>query len=600
MSNIDMKKKIVQQANNTSTPQQTQSVNPVKTNQSTITTPAINNSQINNTPKPVGSPGSLTGSNTNINPNARTMTNNPVAQNNSLNMTRSSSNELKKPGNVIDQIKPIFDEQNKLDKDYLDKWQQTQNDRLDSEYKDALAQLESSKNGVEQNFNKGKEEIADTLYKQQEQLNVDGTMRGISNSPQILGLQGVHNINYRKNLTSLIENKNNLLNEIDLKINSLKTDYTNNKNDIALGLLDKKTSLSGKYNQQLIELMLKQYDQDYNRWQTEEDRKYQESQKDDDRKWEQSQIKEEREWQKEWYKYQLEMEKQYAKSGRSSYSSNYSPSYSYGGRKNYSSGWTPYNWSDWSGGGSNVDTSDVMVANAGMDEALKGSSDVFNALNNRSSLTTLNNYDEKEAIYNAITDEYANGLKSLPSEYQKNYEDTRRIARKKMLDRAYGNSTNTPYLKYDKRLGKDVLVRPSIPWNDKTIDKNKQKGNVMKAHQKYGKTGERIANNANTVHNNIIKKAKVKKSTDTLIKKSNQKKVDKKTEKKPNKKLFGANKKQQKEMNKKAIENAKKRQAEAKKKANEQRRKKEIEKKKKQQQRKSKTNSFIKKIFGKN
>ena len=466
MASIDTKKKIVSQANNITTP-----------NATSITTPKINQySSPSSVAKTSGAPGALTGvkANSTLAPTATA--------------TSMYSPTSRPPANPVDIMKPSIDAGRQRDETYLTEWQKQTQDKLNAEYDDQVRQLNDSKRNAESQFNQGKTELGDTLYNQSEATNIDATRRGISYSPQALGLQGVHNINYNKNLTKLMEQKNSLLADIDSKINSLGVSHSGDLADLSLEMLKQRNDGSKDYDKQLSDIMMHKYDQDYNKYLTDDEREYERYLTDDERAYNQSVNK-----------------------------SGYSGGGGYGGGGGYSSNFSPYarkpwedwssNWEDWSNstgspGGSGVDYTNPSVLNAGMQSYKNASTDAYNAISRSDTTPTLNNYFDMSSLYGDSMSLYDDAFKNAPKEYRDEIAKTKQIADNHLFNRARANSTNTPY-----KSG-NTYITPALPWNKKTIAENKAKGNVISKVRKGNDYGAKIDSKAFDIDKKIKSSAK--------------------------------------------------------------------------------------------
>lgn len=489
-----MKKKSVLPTANTN------SVLSTNSNNLDLKTQIVNNNANQNIPKQQSAtststlgqvnPNSISGVNTptNANPNLRTA---PTASNipsvaSAGAMARKSSptsskvtvtvgkgkTNVEKYNGILQQI--LKEQQEQAKKDYessknsiTTEYNNSKNE-LQTNYDNTKKEYEFAKNEANKNFNTSKEELADTLYKQQEATNIDGANRGIQYSPQMLGLKNVNSINHNKNLTKLINEKNTLLSEIDMKIanltNSLNTSLGNLQNSYNADLSELENTHLGnlssgnqQYLSSLLDLML-------------------------------------------------------SDSGNASGGSSYSgKSYGYNSYKGYKSNYKPYTYNSYSGSKSrsaNVyDNSNDYVNGAGLLELKKVSSDVFNDIVKGGAIN-LNNVDDVTAQYDEVMSEYLDSLEGMPQEYIDEAMATMKVTRQQLLNKAYSNSTNTPYI--DSNL---VAHLPQTPLRRSAILNNRIEGDIRKAVAEENASGNfkaKTLNNANNVHQKIVQEARKK------------------------------------------------------------------------------------------
>lgn len=162
-------------------------------------------------------------------------------------------------GGVFDQYKPLLDQQYNTDKDFINQSYEQNLSKLENDYKYALQQAGANKGELEKAYNESKEELANTLYAQQEQANIESTRRGISYSPQTIGLKNANNATYNKNLTKLVEQKNKGLSDLNMKILQLEQDYAYNKKDLYLDTQNKFNNLTNDRNQNIFDSLLQEH-----------------------------------------------------------------------------------------------------------------------------------------------------------------------------------------------------------------------------------------------------------------------------------------------------------------------------------------------------
>lgn len=469
-NNLDLKTQIVNNNTNKNIP----------TQQSATSTSTLG--QVN--------PNSISGVNTptNANPNLRivpTASNTPSIASAGA-MARKSSptsskvtvtvgkgkTNVEKYNGILQQI--LQEQQEQAKKDYessknsiTTEYNNSKNE-LQTNYDNTKKEYEFAKNEANKNFNTSKEELADTLYKQQEATNIDGANRGIQYSPQMLGLKNVNSINHNKNLTKLINEKNTLLSEIDMKIanltNSLNTSLGNLQNSYNADLSELENTHLGslssgnqQYLSSLLDLML-------------------------------------------------------SDSGNASSGSSYSgKSYGYNSYKGYNSNYKPYTYKSYSGSktrsANGYDNSNDYVNGAGLLELKKVSSDVFNDIVKGGAIN-LNNVDDVTAQYDEVMSEYLDSLEGMPQEYIDEAMATMKVTRQQLLNKAYSNSTNTPYI--DSNL---VAHLPQTPLRRSAILNNRIEGDIRKAVAEENASGNfkaKTLNNANNVHQKIVQEARKK------------------------------------------------------------------------------------------
>lgn len=424
---------------------------------------------------------------------------------NSVNELGSSPMSPNARGIITDKYKGNLDNMKDQNLGQANKEYQSAYEKLLQEYENAKKEYEFGKNEVNKGYDESKEKLGDELYNQHQQLNVNASNRGISYSPQALGLEQVNNINYNKNVTKIMQQKNDLLSEIDMKIANLAGTKASTLKELQTSHLGNVNSIQQQYMNQLMELMMK----------------------DEDRDWSKEQTKQDQEWQKEYAKFQQELNKQMAqfeadlakKNGRSGgyvggYGrGGYSPSGGYS--RDYGSGWNSGDY------GTGYDSSNELVGRAGLSQFKQTSTDAFNNMMNGRMLT-VDNYDDAVSEYDSLMDEYA---KYLPQDekYQNEVNSVRKVAKNKMLDKAYATSTNTPYVN-----SKGVATTGAIPWSNDKIEKSKFKGEVMKSMvQRNNEHRAKTYSNAYDIHKKILSSSGKKSSADLRGKKSNSIAVDK-------------------------------------------------------------------------
>ncbi|HSQ90161.1 hypothetical protein [Romboutsia sp.] len=437
MATLDTKKKIVTQANNALAPQVTPTTNPnptsintgiktTSTNTSSITTPKINQYSAPSTASPT-----------------TTTTNKTTAPKSNIVLPTIPK------GSIAEKYKPTIDEIQKQRVEQLTKEYEAMLKQIEGGYDNTKKEYELDKTGVNNNFNTSKEDLGDALYNQHEQLNVSGANRGINYSPQALGLEQVNNIGYNKNLTKLMEQKNQLLSEIDMKIANLGTERLNTLSKLQTELQGNLSGVDQDYMDRMMELIMMGNDS----------------------------------------------------GGSSSGSSGSGSGSGYGGWSNY---YTP-NWVDYSKGYNTVSDAsayDNSVLNAGIDEYKQASTDAYNNISRTDTTPTLNNYFDMSSLYKDTMDLYDGAFDGAPKEYIDEVNKTKQIADNHLFNRARANSTNTPY-----KAG-DTYITPALPWNDKTIDKNKAYGEVISQARKENGLGDfraKIASNAFDIHDRLMK-----------------------------------------------------------------------------------------------
>lgn len=493
-NNLNLKSQIVN--NNSKTSKTTATPGQVNPNSiSGVNTPNNANPNMGNAITPPVSPPKAPP----IPGNVNTLGNNPDMLKNAPTPFSAGAMGSNARGVITDKYKPTLDEMKNQNIEQAKKEYDSAYEQLRNEYENSKKEFEFGKNEVNKGFTTSKENLDDNLYNQHQQLNINATNRGISYSPQALGLEQVNNVNYNKNVTKIMEQKNDLLSEIDMKIANLSGTMASSLGNLQTSHLGNLNSVNQQYMNQLMELMMKDDDRDWSKEQT-----------TSDRNWQQTQTEQDKAWQKEWAQYQQELNKQMSefdhnlnkksKGGSGGYSGggyrgSYSPSGGY--NKNYSSGYSKSYGSDWSNGGKGssykgYDGSEEM-AMAGLGELKNASNDIYNSFVKEGGIN-FENIDDLSVQYDDAMSDYMNSLKGMPQEYIDEANATARTTKQKLLDRAYSNSTNTPFKEYDEGSGVMVTKTPSTPLRKEAILRNQLSGDVRKELAKGNALGDFNAN----------------------------------------------------------------------------------------------------------
>ena len=306
-------------------------------------------------------------------------------------------------------------------------------------------------------------------------MNVSAQRRGIQYSPQQLALENVANINHNKNLATLSKQRNELLNELLIKLNQ-------NRATINMAMqqanVDYNSALTDYSNNYLNTVMNWTKEDDL----TAEERAWEKSQTAEERAWQEAQDKAQKEFelkmqqdQNKWQSSENALDrKKSSKSGGYSYGSGYSYTpYS------YSSSYTPYSYSN------SLDLEDELDANTLLQTGREDLTDMYNYISNIGGTEEL--YNKGGAYKNTYDDlisqlQTLEGSEEIQDEIGKAYD----TGLEHLYNKSYANSTNTPYL------NNGVLITPNNTLNSRTIYDNKKYKDLVEGryYSEYGRTDE--------------------------------------------------------------------------------------------------------------
>lgn len=389
--------------------QQTQSAQVPMANQQAVQQVNSQQAQVQQTPKttvaapqvtpqvtPQTTPQTVTQTTPQVIPQTVGETYTDAEQNNLLRTTGTTTNTAKPPAtNSNDVYKDYYQQQ----QEYWDKIMQAEQEKLNQkleydklqaelQYNNSLKGYEQSKLDVQAQYEKDKAASEQQQYDNYQAINAGATERGISHSPQALGLEVVMQNNTMKKISEHATNRDNSIKDINQKIAQLKEQQALIQQGLQLGSYSAIADLNiNRYNQQskTISELFSMYN---DKKREEENRLYQQQQEEARRKWEveqaelewkrkQEQDKADREWQKEYFDYQQD---RYDKSRSTSSGGGYSGGYSRGG---YSRSYTPYSKS-YSGGGKSTSSGndDALTQATIMNEYKRMSTDQYNKIKN--------------------------------------------------------------------------------------------------------------------------------------------------------------------------------------------------------------------------
>lgn len=359
----------------------------------------------------------------------------------------STENKTKTPEEYALEIYENQKKQNQAD------WEQKQA-QYDLQYKQLQEDYNQSQLDAENAYSEGKTDLEDARYIQQENLNVSGQKRGIQYSPQQLALENVANINHNKNLATLSKQRNELLNELLIKLNQSLANISMNSQQANV---DYNNSLAELNNNYLNTIM------NWNRDDivTKEDREFQEKMQNAQNKWQSNENA---------------LDRKSSKSSSGYYSSGY------GGYGGYSSGssYTPYTPYNSYSSSRSLDLDDDTNANTVLQTSREALTDLYNAID----YAGMNELDNKGKAYNSVYNDIVNQIKNNTTNSSRvldTLEDVYDTGLKHLYNKSYARSTNTPYLQ------NGVKYTPSTPYNQDYINKTKSTKQLDKAdfYSKY-------------------------------------------------------------------------------------------------------------------
>lgn len=155
---------------------------------------------------------------------------------------------------IFDKQREIMGDQYGVDKDYLNKQYDQAVQQLNQQRENQLKQHGVNVEEVNKNYKDAMDQLSGSLYQQQELSNVEAQRRGISNSPQAIGLKNANNQTYQKNLVKITDQKLKLLSDLNMKLSELEQGYGNNMANLNLDVLGKQNELITNRNSGLWDI----------------------------------------------------------------------------------------------------------------------------------------------------------------------------------------------------------------------------------------------------------------------------------------------------------------------------------------------------------